>query len=111
VVAARRGEVWTIAGGAGRLSAKPRPAIIVGSDLFADLDFVTTVPLTTQPAESVTRVPIGAAEAGIAQDSFAMADKLHTIARSNLGESCGRVSTATMLDVERAILVYLDIAR
>jgi mRNA interferase MazF len=100
-----------VAGGAGRLSSKPRPALIVASELFADLDFVTTVLLTTQPVESPTRVPTSATETGLVQDSYAMTDKLHTIPRANLGQRCGKVSTVTMLDVERAILVYLDIAR
>ena len=111
MVAALRGEVWTVAGGAGRLSSKPRPALIVTSDDFGDLDWVTTVLITTDDTQSPTRVPLGAAEAGLDRPSFAMADKLHTVPRKNLGARCGKVSTATMLDVERAILVYLDIAR
>lgn len=106
-----RGEVWTIAGGAGRLSSEPRPAVILTSDLFRGLDFVTTVLVTSTHVDSPTRVRVPATETGLERDSFAMADKLHTVPRANLGSRCGRLSTETMLELERAVLVYLGIAR
>ncbi len=103
--------MWTIAGGAGRLSSKPRPALVVQSDLFGATDFVTVALLTTTEVESPTRVLVPAGgTTDLSRDSYVMADKLHTVPRTNLGRRCGIVPTGVMVDVERAILVYLGIA-
>ncbi|WP_277211567.1 type II toxin-antitoxin system PemK/MazF family toxin [Isoptericola croceus] len=108
---ARRGEIWTIAGGAGRLTSKPRPALVLQSDLFDAMDSVTVVFLTTDLTSSPTRVPVAADDlTGISRPSFAMADKITTVRRTNLGERCGRVDTSTMLDVERGVAVFLGLA-
>ena len=105
-----RGEVWTIAGG-GRISSKPRPAVIMTSELFSSLDHLTVALITTNRAESPVRITVEpAATTGLVETSYIMADKLHTIARSNLGHRCGTITSAHLLDLERAILVYLGIA-
>ncbi|MCL2787052.1 MAG: type II toxin-antitoxin system PemK/MazF family toxin [Micrococcales bacterium] len=107
-----RGEVWTLAGGAGRLSSKPRPVLIVQSDLFEASDFVTVALVTSTLVDSPTRVPLPTTnQVGLDRESFVMADKLHTVPRANLRTRCGTIPPATMLEVERAILVFLGIAR
>lgn len=108
---ARRGEIWTLAGGAGRLTNKPRPALVLQSDLFEAMDSLTVALLTTDPTSSPTRVPVAPdGSTGISRPSSVMADKITTVRRGNLGERCGRISTATMLDVERAVAVFLGLA-
>ncbi|WP_150461402.1 type II toxin-antitoxin system PemK/MazF family toxin [Nesterenkonia ebinurensis] len=108
---ARRGDVWTIGGGPGGDSNKPRPAIIIRSDSFENPESITMIPLTTVPLESPTRVHIGSDEAtGIANDSYAMTDKIHTYKRSALGTYCGRLTAEQLVEVERALLLYLGIA-
>ena len=105
----RRGELWTVAG-SDRITSKPRPALIITSDLFAAYDHVTVVLLTSDATDSPARVTVPANDAtGLAVPSHVMCDKLHTIRRSSLGQRIGHVSPAVMVDVERAILVYLDI--
>jgi len=109
MVTTHRGELWTVAGG-GRISSKPRPALVVQSDLFAGSDFVTIALVTSQIVDSPVRVNVAPSETtGLSVHSQVMADKLQTVPRGALGTKIGSVSTTTMVDVERAILVYLDI--
>ena len=44
----KRGEVWTVAGGAA-YAGKPRPAVIVQDDRFDANDSIVVCPLTTDP--------------------------------------------------------------
>lgn len=105
-----RGEIWTAAGGV--YASKPRPVLIVQDDRFDATDSVVVIPLTThQVGATLARVPIAAdARSGIAQDSYAMVDKVTTVRRASLGEATGRVSASQMVEVERALLVFLGIA-
>lgn len=51
----RRGDVVTVAERGGDFTGKPRPAVIIQSDLFAALDSVTICPLTSSESEAVSR--------------------------------------------------------
>jgi mRNA interferase MazF len=105
-----RGEVWTAAGGV--YASKPRPVLIIQDDRFNATGSVVIIPLTTRLIEApFTRVPIEANEmSGIAEDSHAMVDKITTVRRSQLGKRTGRATPALMVDVERAVLVFLGLA-
>jgi len=105
-----RGEIWTAAGGTN--ASKPRPVLIVQDDRFDATDSVVVIPLTTHPVDaSLTRVPIAAdAMSGIAQDSYAMVDKITTIRRSSLRDRTGRASAGQTVEIERAMLVFLGVA-
>ena len=106
-----RGELWTIAGGV--YASKPRPALIIQADHFANTDSVTVVPLTTTALDApLLRVPISATpETGLAVNSWAMIDKLTTARRSNLGHHLGRISPTDLTTIERLIAVFLGLAR
>ena len=47
----KRGEIWTVAGGAA-YAGKPRPAVIVQDDRFDANDSIVVCPLTTDPTEA-----------------------------------------------------------
>jgi len=47
---------------------------------------------------------------GISQDSYAMVDKITTIRRSSLRDRVGRASAGQMVEIERAMLVFLGVA-
>jgi mRNA interferase MazF len=84
---------------------------MVQSDLFASADFATVALVTSTRVASPTRVAVPATAAtGLECESWVMADKLHTVPRENLRARCGTVPPKIMLEVERAILVYLGIA-
>jgi mRNA interferase MazF len=107
----RRGDLWTLAG-PDPITTKPRPALVIQSDLFASTRWVTVLLMTTTDTPSPTRVPISAtASTGLGHDSFVMADKPHTMPIARLGQRIGTVPASVMVDVERAILIYLDLAR
>jgi mRNA interferase MazF len=106
-----RGEIWTASGGT--YSSKPRPVVVLQDDAFDATESVTVVPLTSVDiGQAVFRVSVTAtAMTGIERDSWAMVDKVTTVRRSHLGARAGRLPTGVMLDVERATLVFLGIAR
>ena len=105
-----RGEIWTAAGGT--YASKPRPVLIVQDDRFDATASVVVIPLTTYPVDaSLARVLIAAdAMSGIAQDSHAMVDKITTIRRGSLRDRAGRASVGQMVEIERAMLVFLGVA-
>jgi mRNA interferase MazF len=107
----RRGEIWTIAGGPD-YAGKPRPAVIVQSDLFDATRSVTLCAFTTDPtAAPLVRLPVRPTdENGLANASSLMVDKLTTVPRAKLGRRLGRLDPADMVRLERAVLVFLGLA-
>ncbi len=107
----RRGEIWTQAGGPGGpgYAGKPRPALILQSDLLDETDSVVTCPFTTRDNKAIpTRVSFAASAAnGLYEDSDLMADKIMAVARGKLGRRVGAVSPADMVRVQEAVLVVL----
>lgn len=106
----RRGDLVTVAlqGDFG----KPRPALVIQSDLFDEHPSVTILPLTSDlrgaPLFRLTLEPSG--ENGLRQTSQIMIDKLQTVARARIGEPFGRAGDDAMVEVARALTVFLGIA-
>ncbi|MDT5094081.1 MAG: mRNA interferase MazF [Mycobacterium sp.] len=108
-----RGEIWTVAG---RVSAeKPRPAVIVQDDLFDATSSVTVAPITGTLLDApLVRIRVsGGAErqSGLDQDSDVMIDKLTTVRRSNVHARVGRLTAEQLVEVERAMMAFLGLAR
>lgn len=105
----RRGDLVSIAlqGDYG----KPRPALVVQSDLFAEHPSVTILPVTSELRDTpLFRVLIEPTETnGLRKSSQVMVDKVQTISREKLGEVFGRVSEEDMLAVSRALAVFLGV--
>jgi mRNA interferase MazF len=106
----RRGEIWTLAG-APDYVGKPRPAVIVQDDRF-DTDSVTVCPLTTDSTEApLLRLPLElSADNGLAATSRLMVDKITTVRRAKLGERIGALDDATLVALNRSMIVFLGIA-
>jgi mRNA interferase MazF len=106
----RRGEIWTVAGGPD-YAGKPRPAVIVQDDRF-DTDSVTVCPLTTDPTEApLLRLPLDpSADNGLTATSRLMVDKITTVRRAKLGERVGALDDATLVALNRSMIVFLGIA-
>ena len=104
----KRGEVWTQAGGPG-YAGKPRPALIVQSDLLDQTESVVTCLFTTHDnAQIPSRVAIPAsAENGLLENSDLMADKVTAVPRTKLGRRLGVVSEVELAQVEDALLLVL----
>ena len=104
----RRGEIWTASARQG-YAGKPRPVIIVQDNRFDATDSVTVCPLTTDTAAiPLLRIPLQPnATNGLAVPRSIMIDKIATVHRSKLGQRIGKGSTTEMLQIERALLVFL----
>jgi len=109
VAGVKRGEVWTVSGGG--YAGKPRPAVIVQSDLVADFQSVTLVPCTTNETSLPLLRPAlqPDPENGLRAPCQAMADKVTTVPRANLGRRLGRLAPEDMLRVARALVVHLGV--
>jgi mRNA interferase MazF len=105
-----RGEVWTVAGGSA-YSGKPRPAVIVQSDLFAATASVVVCPLTTDPSEAPIFRPLfePTDENGLRLPCRLMVDKLTAVPRARLGRRIGEIDDEAMSSTDRALLVFLGL--
>jgi mRNA interferase MazF len=105
-----RGDLLTVAlqGDLG----KPRPALVIQSDLFNDHPSVTVLPVTSALQEApLFRIGIEPnATNGLRRPSQVMVDKLQSVPRSRLGPVIGRIDDETVLAVNRALAVFLGLA-
>lgn len=77
----RRGDLVTVALSGG--CGKPCPALVIQSNLFVDHPSVTILPLTSQ---------------------------VHTVARDKIRETIGFIGDMPLIEIERAVAVWLGIA-
>lgn len=105
----KRGDLVTVAlqGDYG----KPRPALIIQSDLFAEHPSVTILPVTGELRQlPLFRIPVAPTDSnGLRKPSEIMVDKVHTVARDKVGDVCGNLSDEDMLAVSRALAVFLGV--
>jgi mRNA interferase MazF len=108
-----RGEIWTVVGGV--YAAKPRPAVIVQDDLFDATSSVTLAPMTTTLLDApLMRIRIGGGDgrlSGLDHDTDVMIDKLTTVRRLNVHARVGRLTAEQLVEIERAMMAYLGLAR
>jgi len=91
---------------------KPRPALIIQSDLFAEHPSVTILPVTSELREApLFRIEIPPTSGnGLRHKSQVMIDKAQTIPSKKCGIVFGRLENETMLAVNRALAVWLGFA-
>ena len=92
---------------------KPRPALVVQSDLFNETHgSVTVAPVTSTiidtPLFRVTVEP--SRRNGLRLVSQIMVDKITTVRRQRLGQTIGRLEEDAMLRVSRALALWFGIA-
>ncbi len=105
----KRGDLVTIAlqGDYGR----PRPALIVQSDLFDEHPSVTVLPVTGELRDvPLFRIRIESQPANnLQRTSEIMVDKVQSVPRERIGEVFGRVTEEQMLAVNRSLAVFLGV--
>ena len=107
----RRGEIWTVAGGAD-YAGKPRPAVIVQDDAFDATASVTICAFTTDPTEAALfRLPVEPSEENrLSARSSLMVDKLTTVPKRKVGLLVGRLGDEDVVRLNRAMMVFLGLA-
>ena len=107
----KRGEIWTVAGGAD-YAAKPRPAVVLQDDAFDATASITICPFTTHAIDApLMRLPIEPSERnGLRTISHLMIDKTTTVSKRKLEACVGRLSDEEIIRVNRALVVFLGLA-
>ena len=92
---------------------KPRPALIIQADAFADHATVTVLLVSSALIDApLLRLTVQPDEAnGLRKPSQIMIDKTMTIMRTRIGEAFGRLDGDAMVEVERRLAVFLGIAK
>ncbi len=106
----RRGDLVTIAlqGDLG----KPRPALVIQSDLFDVHPSVTILPVTGELRDTpLFRISVQpSASNGLSKHSQVMVDKPQSVAREKVGTVMGRLDDETMMAVNRALAIFIGVA-
>ena len=107
----KRGEIWTLAGGKD-YAGKPRPVVILRDDRFDATASVTVCAFTTNTTDApLFRLAVEPGETnGLRISSRLMVDKITTVSRAEIGTHVGRLEDQDMLQLNRAVLVFLGIA-
>jgi len=106
----RRGDLITVAvsGDYG----KPRPAVVIQSDVLAETDSVLVCLLTTTQRDApLYRLSLPADETtGLRQASQVMVDKIMAVRRDRCGTAVGRVDDVALLALGRLLALVVGIA-
>ena len=90
---------------------KPRPALIVQANAYADHPSVTILPLTSELQDApALRIMVEPSETtGLRLRSQIMVDKATTIPRAKAGSRIGQLDQTTLAEVSRALTAFLGI--
>jgi len=91
---------------------KPRPALVVQSDLFNPTHpSVLICPITSHLVDApLFRLPIRpSASNGLRAESQIMVDKVTAVRQDHIGKRAGRISETEAAEVDRALTLWLDL--
>ena len=92
---------------------KPRPALVIQSDMFNETHNTVTVALITSDLidAPIFRVNIDPTEEnGLNHKSQIQVDKIMTIKKDKVGSVIGKADDTTMIKVNRAMAVWVGLA-
>lgn len=91
---------------------KPRPALIVQSDLFDEHPSFTIAPITSTIADApLFRVTVEPTVGnGLRAVSQIMVDKVTTVRRERVTQTIGRLEEDAIVRVSRALILWLGLA-
>jgi len=106
----QRGDLVTVA-----LSGdfgKPRPALVIQSDMFDETDTLTVLLLSSTMVDApLVRITIHPTAANaLSRSSQIMVDKAMTIRREKIGKVFGHLDDGTMVSVSRLLALFLGFA-
>ena len=91
---------------------KPRPALVVQSDLFAELPSVVICPLTTTLRDDADQFRLDVDPSkrnGLREVSQIAIDKITVVPVAKIGDVIGEAGDALLLRVNRALALFLGI--
>jgi mRNA interferase MazF len=90
---------------------KPRPALVIQSDLFDKHPSITVLPVTSQlrPIETFRIAVEPSSGNGLRERSQIMVDKAQTIPRDKAGDPFGKLESRTLIALNRALAVFLGL--
>lgn len=91
---------------------KPRAALVVQSDLFAELPSVVICPLTTTLRDDADQFRLDEAPSprnGLREPSQIAIDKITVVPVAKIGAAIGAADEALLLRVNRALAVFLGV--
>ncbi len=92
---------------------KPRPALILQSDLFSDLPSYLICPLTStlrDQADQIRLTVLPSEKNGLRAPSQIAIDKMTAVPVARIGGVIGEADDALMLQVNRALALFLSIS-
>ena len=105
----KRGAVVTAS--IGGPSGKPRPFLVVRSDVFAEHSLVTVMAFTSTISDNPTlRVPVQpSAKNGLLTASHAMIDHIQSVRVRHIDKVVGQLADMDLTSITHAMAVYLGI--
>jgi mRNA interferase MazF len=91
---------------------KPRPALVVQSDLFAELPSVVICPLTTMLRDDADQFRLQVEPSGgngLREVSQIAIDKITVVPATKIGGVIGEADNALLLRVNRALALFLGV--
>ena len=106
----KRGDLVTVTRKGAR--DKAVPAVVIQSGLFEEHPSIVIAPITTELRDTpLFRLTIRPdAGNGLEHPSQIMVDKIQSVSRERIGPVFGRVGDDTLLQVNRALAVFLGLA-
>ena len=100
-----------IGAGKGDFSGKPRPFLVVQSDLFAHHATISLCPITSViSSTNLFRVSLEASpETGLVRDSEIQVDKVDSLRRDEISQIIGMTPITTMTRVDDALRRWLEL--
>jgi mRNA interferase MazF len=107
----KRGEIWTIAGGAD-YAGKPRPAIVVQSDKFDATKSIVVCPLTHTAVDAEpARFMLAPSQAnGLLARSYVMVDKIASLPKTKVRRRIGQLAPGDVTLLDQHIAIFLGLA-
>jgi len=90
---------------------KPRPAVVVQSNVFPDHSSLTICPLTSHLVDApLFRINIAAtAQNGLIQTSQIMIDKIVSVPKEKIGGRLGRLPNENILEINQALALWVGL--
>lgn len=108
-----RGEIWLLdlSPTIGHEQSALRPALVISEDIFnsGPAGLVITCPITSKNRQIRAHLEVLPPEGGLAMPSYIMTEQVRTVSKNRLIRKTGRVSVATMEEVEDKLRIIVGL--